>query len=74
MEAAVAAGRMDEQAGRVHGVVDVRVTRASGGGWDVIAILGDRMLALQHCEDWHRVERACRLMGGDARPCHAEAA
>ena len=55
------------EAGRSHTLVEVRVVSAAGGGWDVIATLGDRIVAIQHCEDWHRAERAHLRMKGDTR-------
>jgi len=66
--------RPDEQTARSNNVVDVRVVLASGGGWNVIATLGDRMVAIHHCEDWHRAERALMRMSGDAQLHRVEAA
>jgi hypothetical protein len=57
-----------------HSVVDVRVTLAAGGGWDVIAMLGDRILVIRHCDDWHRAERAYTRMSGSAMPYRDAAA
>lgn len=33
------------------------ITLADGGGWDLVAELDDQIVAIQHCRDWHRVER-----------------
>lgn len=33
------------------------VTLADGAGWDLVAELDDHIVAVQHCRDWHRVER-----------------
>jgi hypothetical protein len=63
----VATQQLDEQAGRSHTLVDVRVVSAAGGGWDVIATRGDRVVAIQHCDDWHRAERAHLRMRADTR-------
>lgn len=38
-------------------VVDVAVTLAPSGGWQVTATLDGHVVASQHCDDWHRVER-----------------
>jgi hypothetical protein len=59
--------RPDGQLARAGDIVDVRVTRASDGGWDVIATLGDRLVAIQHCDDWHRAERAYLRMRRDTQ-------
>lgn len=59
--------RPDVQLARGEEIVYVRITRATGGGWDVIATLGNRILAIRHCDDWHRTERAYLCMRGDAR-------
>ena len=60
--------RLDQQIERSHTVVDVRVVPAAAGGWDVIATLGDSILAIQHCDDWHRAERASLRMSRNVRP------
>lgn len=66
--------RVEEHTPRSHSVVDVRVVLARGGGWDVIATLGGQTVAIQHCEDWHRAERAYLRMSGDAQRHRDEAA
>jgi hypothetical protein len=66
--------RPEAQRACAENVVDVRITRATAGGWDVIAALGDRILAIQHCDDWHRAERACLRMIGDTQRHRLEAA
>jgi hypothetical protein len=33
------------------------ITLADGAGWDLVAELDDRIVTMQHCSDWHRVER-----------------
>jgi hypothetical protein len=40
----------------------VDVVPAASGGWDVIVTVGGRTVVVRHCADWHRVERACRLL------------
>jgi hypothetical protein len=70
----MATKRLDQQPARSDGIVDVRVALAGDGGWDVIATIGDRILAIQHCDDWHRAERAYLRMSGDARLRQPEAA
>ena len=64
----MAAKQLDKETTQSHSVVDVRVTLAAGGGWDVIATLGDRILVIQHCDDWHRAERAYTRMSGSTVP------
>lgn len=46
-------------------IVEVHVAHAANGGWDVIAMSDERVLAAQHCDDWHRAERAYRRMKAD---------
>lgn len=36
----------------------VDVSASECGGWNVTATLDGRLLAIRHCDDWHRVERA----------------
>jgi hypothetical protein len=38
-------------------VVDVAVTQVPSGGWQITATLDGQVVATQHCDDWHRVER-----------------
>jgi hypothetical protein len=59
--------RLHTPLARAEDIVDVRVTRVTDGGWDVIATVGDRILAIQHCNDWHRAERAYLRMSGDTQ-------
>jgi hypothetical protein len=66
--------RADAHCARAEEIVDVRVIRAGDGGWDVIATLGDRVLAIQHSDDWHRAERAYRSMRGEAQRHRGKAA
>ena len=66
--------RPDEQTARSGNIVDVRVELASGGGWNVTATLGDRIVAIHHCDDWHRAERALLRMSRDAQLHRGEAA
>jgi len=66
--------RLDEQITRSNGIVDVRMVLAGNGGWNVIAALGERILAIQHCDDWHRAERAYLRMSGEAQLHRNEAA
>jgi hypothetical protein len=66
--------RTDEPTARSHSVVDVRVVRAAKGGWDVIVRRGGRVLSIQHCDDWHRAERALQRTRDNARLHRVEAA
>jgi hypothetical protein len=66
--------RPDAQLACAEDIADVRITRATDGGWDVIATLGDRILAIQHCDDWHRAERAYLRMSGDTQRHRLQAA
>jgi hypothetical protein len=43
-------------------------------GWDVITTLGERILAIQHCDDWHKAERVLWRSRVDARLRRGEAA
>jgi hypothetical protein len=70
----MATQRADEYSGHADNLVDVRMTLAGDGGWDVIATLGGHILAIQHCTDWHRAERAYLRMSGDTRLHGVEAA
>jgi hypothetical protein len=70
----MATTRPDEQTTRSDDIVEVRVALAGDGGWDVIATLGTRILARQHCQDWHRAERAYLRMSGNARLHRVQAA
>ena len=70
----MAAKQFDQQRTQSHRVVDIRVALAANGGWDVIATLDDRILVIQHCNDWHRAERAYMRMSGRARPNRPAAA
>lgn len=45
---------------RRPGCVEIHVCR--DGGWDVTAIVDDKVVATRHCHDWHRVERTQRLL------------
>jgi hypothetical protein len=65
---------LNTQLARAEDIVDVRVTRATDGGWDVIATLGDRVLAIQHCDDWHRAERAYLRMSSNTQRHRVQAA
>ena len=38
----------------------VKVALSAQGGWDVLVMNDDRVLASRHCDDWHRTERAVR--------------
>jgi hypothetical protein len=49
-----------------HSIINVHVARAANGGWDVTATFENYVLARQHCDDWHRAERASRWMKADA--------
>jgi hypothetical protein len=41
---------------------------AADGGWQVIIKVGDRIVAVKHCGDWHRVERLqARLQANGAQ-------
>jgi hypothetical protein len=70
----MATKRADVQIARSNDIVDVRLVLAPGGGWDVIATLRGRILAIQHCDDWHRAERAHLRMSGQSRLSGVEAA
>ena len=70
----MAAKRLDQPVTQSQSVVDIRVALAANGGWDVIARLGNRILVKQHCNDWHRAERAYTRMSGSARPNRPAAA
>jgi len=65
---------LDEQVAESEHAVTVRVARARDGGWDVIATLGHRILAIRHCDDWHRAERAYLRMSGDTQVYRVKAA
>jgi hypothetical protein len=49
-------------AGDAQCLLEVRIVPAADGGWDVTATLDGHVLAARHCLDWHRTERASRLM------------
>jgi len=49
-------------------IIPVELTRAARGGWEVIATFEGYMLARQHCNDWHRAERAYQRMKAEAAP------
>ena len=36
-----------------------RVVFGETDGWDVRLEVGDDVVSVRHCEDWHRVERVC---------------
>jgi hypothetical protein len=38
--------------------IETRV--CTDGGWDVVAIVADVIVAIRPCDDWHRVERTQR--------------
>jgi hypothetical protein len=50
----------------------VDISASERGGWNVTATLDGRVMAIRHCGDWHRVERACIRMESElqsyARP------
>jgi hypothetical protein len=46
----------DRQTGRIE------IHVCSDGGWNVTAIVDDKVVATRHCHDWHRVERTRRLL------------
>jgi hypothetical protein len=45
----------DIHANRKPGRIEVHV--CNDGGWDVTAVVEDKIVAIRHCDDWHRVER-----------------
>jgi hypothetical protein len=47
-------------------IINVHVSHAAQGGWDVIATFEAYVLARQHFNDWHRAERAFRRMKAEA--------
>ena len=47
-------------------IINVQVSRVANGGWDVIATFEGYLLARQHCDDWHRAERAYQRMKAEA--------
>ena len=65
---------LDVQSAASHDIVSVRVVAVRGGGWDVIATLGDHVLARQHHDDWHKTERAWARMRAAASRHRSEAA
>jgi hypothetical protein len=42
--------------------ISIDVVPLATGGWDVIAAVGGRVVVVRHCTDWHRAERARRLL------------
>jgi hypothetical protein len=59
---AVAPHSFDRSASEEKHVEDVRILATRDGGWDVTALLDDRVVATRHCTDWHRAERARRQL------------
>jgi hypothetical protein len=40
-------------------ITNVRVSLAAHRGWDVTTTVDGRVIAVHHCNDWHRVEYLC---------------
>jgi hypothetical protein len=53
--------------------VDVRVTLAPDGGWDVSVLQGGRVVTSRHCDDWHRVESLRESLPETLRPAVSRA-
>jgi len=51
-----------------------RVVLAEADGWDVRLEVGDDVVSITHCEDWHRVERICSEIYGLFRKRHSMSA
>ena len=53
-------------------IICVELTHTARGGWDVIATFEGYVLARQHCNEWHRAERAYRRMKAEASSNRAD--
>jgi hypothetical protein len=49
--------RIQTLAGSDGHTATLKYALAEGGGWDVLAQLDDRTVAVRHCSQWHGVER-----------------
>jgi hypothetical protein len=49
-----------------------RVVLGEADGWDIRLDVGDDVISITHCEDWHRVERICSEIYGLRMDTHTE--
>ena len=47
---------------RGTGMRQLRIIEVATGGWDVVVEIDGHVIFSKHCNDWHRVERALRVL------------